>query len=70
MIPGSIRWFHITIHIQVSSAETAVTTTKQIAFCGKLNLEPSLGHFRQFMKLFCKGSPGRLRPVFVLDSSH
>jgi hypothetical protein len=32
MIPGFIRWFHITIHIQVSSAETAVTTTSFFFF--------------------------------------
>lgn len=34
MISGSIRWFHITIHIAVSIDETAVTVTSD----GKPNI--------------------------------
>ena len=34
MISGSIRWFHITIHIAVSIDETAVTTTYLLILFG------------------------------------
>ena len=45
MIPGFIRWFHITIHIQVSSAETAVTVTTSLRL---LDMTRNAPHFLTF----------------------